>query len=303
MSIAVVGSLHLDLMVEAPGLPRLGETVAGRAWSERPGGKGGNQAIAAARNGATVTMLGLVGADEFGGRLRANLQAEGVDTDGVAVREGATSGISVAISDASGDYAAVIVSGVNLLLDAALIRSQARRLAGRSWLLLQNEVPEAANLAAAQLARAGGARVLLNAAPARALSAELMGLVDILVVNALEAEMLSGRVVSDLAAAQEAASVLAGRVPCAVVTAGEAGLACAGRDGELVLPGLPVAVVSTHGAGDALVGALAARLDAGDSLIHALHYANAAAAMTVQATEAERSLIRADRVSRWLEAR
>lgn len=297
MSVVVIGSLHLDLMVEAAALPRRGETAVGRRWGCKPGGKGGNQAVAAARHGARVAMLGLVGGDGFGRRLRRHLRAEGVDASGVRTRPEAGSGMSVAIIEAAGDYGAVIVSGANLLIDDAVLAPHAPVLAACAWLLLQNEVPEAANIAGARMARAGGARVMLNAAPARPLASELLALVDVLVVNALEAEALCGRPVEDLAGAAGAARSLAATAPWTVVTAGGAGLACAGPDGvQFVLPAHPVRVASTHGAGDAFVGALAARLDAGDAMGDALRYANAAAALTVALPEADRARIGAERV-------
>lgn len=292
MSVVVMGSLHWDLMVDAPALPRLGETAVGSAWAHKPGGKGGNQAVAAARHGAAVAMFGLVGADDFGQRLREHLRVHGVDESGVLIRAGADSGISVAITERSGDYGAVIVSGVNQLIDEAVLAPAAGRLAACSVLLLQNEVPDPANMFAARMARDCGAQVLLNAAPARALPGPLEQVLDILVVNALEAEALCGHPVDGLAAAERAAAALAGRVPYAVVTVGGAGLALAGRDGvRLLVPAHTVRVVSTHGAGDAFVGALAARLDAGEKLADAVRYANAAAALAVSRPDKDQARI------------
>ena len=283
--IVVLGSLHLDVMLRAPALPRLGETMVGSAVAFQPGGKGGNQAVAAARHGARVAMIGAVGDDAFGAMLRCNLRAHGIDDTQVATHPGVASGMSVAISEPGGDYAAIIVSGTNLLLgalspDAAALMRDAR------WLVLQNEIPEGANLAAATIARAAGCRVILNAAPARALPDGLAQLLDILVVNAIEAEDLCGAPVTDAASAQAAALLLARQVACAIVTAGGAGLALADADGCTLVAAHPVAVVSTHGAGDAFVGALAARLAAGDALHAAARYANAAAALLVAARTA-----------------
>jgi ribokinase len=279
--VTVLGSLHLDVMVQAPGLPRLGETMAGSAWSPKPGGKGGNQAVAAARHGAAVAMIGAVGDDAFGPPLLAHLRAHGVDVGHVAVRA-EPSGMSVAITEPAGDYAAVIVSGVNLSLDAAAVAAAAPLLAATRWLLLQNEVPEPANRAAARTARAGGGRVMLNAAPARPLPPALAALIDVLVVNALEAEALAGVAVTDAASAGAAAAALLVLVPCAVVTAGGSGVAVAARgEPARTLPAHRVEVLSTHGAGDTFVGALAARLAAGEALEAAVRYANAAAALLV----------------------
>jgi ribokinase len=197
--------------------------------------------------------------------------------------------MSVAITDAGGDYGAVIVSGVNLALGEEDARAAEALLAGTAVLVLQNEVPDAANVAVARLARAAGARVLLNAAPARPLSAELAALTDILVVNAIEAEMLAGIPPFDgLADALAAARRLAGTFPVAVVTAGGAGVAYAERNGaHAAIPGIPVAVVSTHGAGDEFVGFLAAALAGRAPLEAALRGANEAAARLVSTPKGE----------------
>jgi ribokinase len=171
---------------------------------------------------------------------------------------------------------------VNLSLGAEDAAAAVPLLRGAGWLLLQNEVPDDANVAAAAAARAAGMRVLLNAAPMRELPLALIALVDILVVNALEAEALCGAAVDCAASAARAAEALLGLVPCAIVTAGGHGLAIAGRDGARhTVPAHRVVVCSTHGAGDAFVGALGARLAAGEALAAAARYANAAAALVV----------------------
>jgi ribokinase len=280
MSVHVLGALHLDVIVSAPRLPRLDETLPGRAVRYAFGGKGGNQAVAAARMGAAVTMAGAVGSDDFAGTLLAALDAAGVDRSRVARRPGA-SGMSVAIEDEAGSYGAVIVSGANLD-----VTGDGAPPSGTTQLLLQNEVPEAANLAAAQAARAAGARVVLNAAPARPVAAGLLALTGLLVVNRIEAAQLTG-LPED--AYEVAALALADRGPEAVVvTLGAAGLHWRARGGAgVLLPAPRVAAVSSHGAGDAFLGALAARLDAGEAPEAALRFAQAAAALHV-ATPPER---------------
>ncbi len=280
--VVVFGSLHLDIMVQAPGRPRLGETMVGQGWSLKEGGKGGNQAVEAARHGARTAMVGAVGDDDFGRRLLGHLARHGVETEAVQQVAGAASGMSVALVEPQGDYGAVIVSGVNLSLGRAAVAAAAPLIAGARWLLLQNEVPEEANIAAAEAARAAGVRVMLNAAPMRELPPALLSRVDILVVNAVEAEALCGSPVESAEGAARAAAALLGLVPCAVVTAGGHGLAIADRDGaQHSVPARKVVVCSTHGAGDAFVGALAARLAAGQALADAARYANAAAALVV----------------------
>lgn len=281
--IVVVGSLHYDIMVDAPDRPRKGETVTGHAWAPKFGGKGGNQAASASKAGAEVRMAGAVGDDEFGRFLLAALGNSDVDATRVDTLPGIGSGMSVAISDSEGDYGAVIVSGANLKIDTASL-SKADLWKDAKALILQNEVPDAVNLAAAQAAREAGAIVCLNAAPFRALPGELAALVDVLIVNAIEAEELCGRPVTDLASATAAAQELATRFPGVVVTAGGAGVAgVRSGDAPVALEALPVRLVSTHGAGDAFVGALVRSLAAGASFAESLSRANEAAARHVSA--------------------
>jgi ribokinase len=277
-AVVVVGSLHYDIMVDAPHRPRKGETVAGSAWRPKFGGKGGNQAVAAARAGARTRMAGAVGDDGFGSFLLAGLDAANVDRTAVAVIGGAGSGMSVAIADAEGDYGAVIVSGANLRIPVALVEDGALWRDARI-LVLQNEVDGATNLAAARAARRAGALVCLNAAPARPLEGELGGLVDILVVNAVEAEMMGAAPIATLPDAAEAARNLANRFEAVIVTAGALGLAAwSAEDEHFSIAAEKITVVSSHGAGDAFIGALAASIVQGSTFKAACEAASHAAA-------------------------
>lgn len=279
--VLVVGSLHHDIMIEAPHLPRVDETAVGRRWYPKFGGKGGNQAVAAAaQGGVRARMAGAVGRDGFGAFLTAALDAGGVDRRFVVDCDGVGSGMSVAIVEDGGDYAATIVSGANLRIDPAAMEAAAL-WEGVAVLVLQNEVPEAVNLAAARAARARGARVVLNAAPARDLPKEIEGLVDLLVVNAVEAEMMGAGAVDGLEAAARAAGVLARRFAAVVVTAGAKGLAAQAGGATFALPALPVTAVSSHGAGDCFTGTLAAEMARGAGLEAACREASAAAARHV----------------------
>jgi ribokinase len=289
--VVVCGSLHLDIMVHGPHLPRPDETVIGTAWGRTCGGKGGNQAVHAARQGARTAFIGRVGDDEFGSRLLANLDAANVDRTSVAVDDKVGSGMSVAIVDADGDYGAVIVSGANLAIDPAGIGPSFVHLGGARVLLLQNEVPHAVNVSAAQAARRAGATVVFNAAPARSSGDDLLGLVDVLVVNRVEAEMLAGVPVSDRASARAALNTLGAAQRTVVVTLGSGGLVVAAPgQAPVELEAMPVNVVSTHGAGDCFLGALASRLADGDAVIDACRFANEAAGIFVSTalTKSER---------------
>ncbi|MGV2129908.1 ribokinase [Agrobacterium vitis] len=288
--VTVFGSLHYDIAVFGPDRPRQGETVTGTSWHPKSGGKGGNQAVSAAQAGVSTFMIGAVADDDFGRFLLENLKRRQVDDRFVRRNAAASTGMSVAIFDAQGDYGAVIVSGANLTLGDEDVAAAAELLGRTTVLVLQNEIPDAANVAAARAVRQAGGRVLINAAPARTLSADLQNLIDIIVVNAIEAEMLAGvPVVETLDGALEAARMLLANFPDVVVTAGGAGVAYASRGGEeIVLPAVKVKVESTHGAGDMFIGVMAAALATGKSMRDALSLANIEAAKLVATPEAER---------------
>lgn len=285
--VLVVGSLHHDIMVEADHLPRADETAVGSRWYPKFGGKGGNQAVAAQAAGARGRMFGAVGRDGFGTFLLEALDKGGVDRRFVRTVDGAGSGMSVAIQDGAGDYAATIVSGANLLLDPHALED-ADLWADVRALVLQNEIPVAVNLAAAGAARARGIPVLLNAAPAREVPRDLRALVDVLVVNAVEAEMSGSDPVTDLASALSAARHLAAQYDSVVVTAGAQGLAAwTAEDVQIMLPARKVRVHSTHGAGDCFTGTLAAALASGRTLAEACTTASDAAAAHVAGGRAQ----------------
>jgi ribokinase len=273
----VVGSLHYDIFVDAPHRPAAGETVTGHAWHPKFGGKGGNQAVAVARAGCASRMVSAIGDDSFGYFILQQLLAAGVDAAHVAQLVGTGSGMSVAISDAEGDYGAVIVSGSNLLIDPAVLASETL-WTGARHLVLQNEVPAAINIAAARAARARGIEVVLNAAPVREMAAEFLALVDVIVVNAGEAEALCGLPVTDLASAEAAARTLAPRFPVVLVTSGGDGVAAASGNDIFSEPAHKVDLVSTHGAGDCFIGTFVAVRSRGGDLRQSVAAANRAAA-------------------------
>ena len=278
--VLIAGALHYDIMVEATHLPRRDETAVGQRWYPKFGGKGGNQAVAVARTGTGARMLGALGQDDFGSFLRKCLRAAGVEDYFVADIPGVGSGMSVAIQDQAGDYAATIVSGANQDIDPAAA-SDNQLWQDVALLILQNEVPPALNLAVATQARARALPVLLNAAPVRTIDPALAALVDIIVVNAVEAEMMSAQVVRDRTSAAQAAAVLGVQFPTVIVTAGAHGLAAQDAQGNFTLSAQMVQVRSSHGAGDAFIGHLAAALLAGQSLRAACQAASLGAAAHV----------------------
>ncbi len=287
----VVGSLHLDIMLHAPNLPRIDETVMGDSVAYAFGGKGGNQALAAAQMGAVVSMAGRVGDDAFGQQLLDRLDVSTVDRTQVLRRPGA-SGMSAAIVDAAGDYGAVVVSGSNQHINPSDIAMPG----DTALLMLQNEVPEAVNLSIASAAFRRGIPVLLNAAPARDLVPDLTRCLTTLVVNRVEAEDLTGH--SDPDASARALSALG--IPRVLVTLGGDGVICADSDGGDHFPGHPVSVVSSHGAGDAFVGAFAAATVAGEAARTAIAFAQAAAALHVSTPVQQRARIPPEQVRAFL---
>ena len=276
--VLVAGALHYDVVVTADRLPHLDETLVGMSVDYLCGGKGSNQAVAAAQHGAPTAMAGRIGDDAFGERLLAHLDRAGVDHSAVAVAPGQSSGMSVAIVTDGGAYGAVIVSAANLTIDAADIEIPKSARA----VVLQNEIPEAANLGLAEKARAAGATLLLNAAPARPFETALPALVDLLIVNRVEAAALYGKPMDTVADAVAALKALPAQAYELIVTLGADGVLVKTVDaGVEHFPALPAKVVSTHGAGDAFVGALAARLALEAEMREALRYAQAAAALHV----------------------
>jgi ribokinase len=270
-TLVVAGSLNLDLVGRAPRIAGPGETVLGTSLARHHGGKGGNQAVAAARLGAAVRFFGAVGSDAAGDELRAGLAAEGIDIGGVARIEGASGTALITVSDA-GDNAITVLPGANFAV--APPGAQAlRALVGARALLLQQEIAPAVNLAWAQAARAARVPVLLNAAPAdAAAAAALLPWVDLLLVN--EGELAA------LAAATKSGGHEAGLGPPVVVTTlGAAGCRLWHRGRAIAVPGHAVPVVDTTGAGDTFAGALAAALVAGKALVAAVNEANLAAAL------------------------
>ena len=291
-SVVIVGSVNADLVVSVSRLPRAGETVTGGTFARHGGGKGANQAVAAARAGADVAMVGAVGADDLGDEALRELAAEGIDVAGVARLDGVATGVAAIVVDERGENLIAVASGANAQLEAPVVEEAVARLLGagtRGVVLLSHEVPEDAVLAGIRAARAGGWQVVLNPAPARALPDDVDGVV--LTPNAHEARVLARE--QDVEAAGRA---LAARTGAPVlVTLGAEGALLLDGDGER-LSALAVDVVDTTGAGDAVNGALAAELAAGRALRDAARFALAAAALSTRVPGARAGMPRRDDV-------
>lgn len=299
--VAVVGSFVTDLVIRAPRRPRPGETLIGHSLDIFLGGKGFNQAVAAARLGAEVTMIGRVGNDAFGDRFLEALNREGIHADYVIRDPQQGTGVASPLVEDSGENSIVQVPRANAALSPADIERAASALAQCAVLLAQLEVPPAASLRAAQIATAAGARFILNPAPARQDAADLIRLADVLVPNEVEAIGLVGVTPHSGADPAEAARRLRAQgVPVVIVTLGERGALLVTEAGEQVFPAYSVNVVDTTAAGDAFCGALAVALAEGRDLAGAVRFANAAGALAVTRLGAEPSLPRREEVERLL---
>jgi ribokinase len=280
--VTVLGSMNMDISVTVPGLPLPGATVLGSDARFAPGGKGGNQAVAAARLGAQVRMAGCVGDDAFGGRLIGALQAESVDTSAIRTVTEAASGLALITVDPEGENMITVAPGANQSVAGSEVTAAGAHLA--DVLIMSAEIPVAVISAALAQARTGGTVSLLNLAPAPPEAASLLASgVDWLVVNESEAAAVLGRPVKGLADARAAAADLAagreGGAAHAVVTAGAEGAAFAGSQGGGVVAGFRVPAVDSVGAGDTFVGALAVALAVGAPPEAAVRAACAAAAV------------------------
>jgi ribokinase len=300
--IVVVGSLNADLVVHVRRFPRPGETLSGSAFARFPGGKGANQAYAAARLGGTVTMVGQVGADDHGAWLTAHLARAGVDVSGVLRDPGHPTGVALITVDASGQNQIVLVAGANGSFDPARLESAQPALRRARVVLLQLEIPMETVVAAARTARAAGALVILDPAPARDLPDGLLELADYVTPNETELSALTGG--GDVHDAEDvrrrAAQLLTRGSAGVVVKLGSRGAALIERYDEYWWPAHDVPVVDTTAAGDAFNGALAVALADGVRPDAAGRLATAAGALAVTRPGAQPAMPARSEVDRLL---
>lgn len=262
--IAVLGSLNLDLVLRIARMPEAGETFASDDSASFCGGKGANQAVACARMGAAVRMIGRVGDDPAGQALRAALAGEGVDVEGVAVTEDTASGAAVILLTPDGQNRILLAAGANARLDARDVAAHADAIASSRLLVCQLETPLATIEAAAALAARQDVPFLLNPAPARALPDSLIAQAAYLVPNEPEATALTGIAVHDAASAADAATILRARgADCVIVTLGANGILIADAQGVRHRPALTTTVIDTTAAGDSFIGGFAAGIAEG----------------------------------------
>ena len=287
--ISVVGSLNMDLMARVTRLPEPGETVLAREFQRSPGAKGANQAVAAARAGSTVEMVGRVGDDLYGRELLESLSSAGVVTRHVRTDAQQPTGLALIAVDEQGQNEIVVVPGANAALTPEDVDAAADAISASAIVLLQLEIPLPTVSRAVSLARQAGSTIVLNPSPARPLNPAFLACIDLLVLNAREVAQLSG-VGPPIEPAEAARLLVDGGVGAVVVTLGAEGAVIVSSEGETDVPAFPVEPVDTTGAGDAFLGNLAHALESGGSLPEAARFASAAAAASVLRPGAQPSL-------------
>ncbi len=288
--ICVIGSLNMDLVINTPRIPVIGETIIGNGFMTVPGGKGANQAVAAARLGGEVTMVGNVGDDLFGVSLKENLNINNVNSQNVKTLENVPTGVAIVVINEGNNYI-ILDSGANFKISPEDISNLENVIKNSDILLLQMEIPQDAIERAVDIARKYGIKVLLNPAPARELSNDFLEKVDILTPNESECEYITGLKLSTFEDASIAIKCIMGKgVKQVVITLGGRGVVY--NSGEKILhkPVPMVEVVDTTAAGDSFTGALAVALTKGMSIDDAIDFANVVGTITVTKKGAQTSL-------------
>lgn len=289
-NITVVGSLNMDLVVTTPKVPVLGETILGSGFMTAPGGKGANQAVAAAKLGGNVSMVGCVGSDIFGKDLLVNLSANGVNTDNVEEKLSSSTGIAVIIIK-DGNNSIIVDPGANSLLTPEMIDKCEDIIKDSSIMVVQLEIPIETVMRAVSVAKRHGVRVLLNPAPATALSDKLLSQIDIFTPNETECEIITGIKINNIDDAKKAVEHLNNKgLKHVIITLGGEGVVYNSEKGILHKAVPDVKVVDTTAAGDSFSGAVALALSNGKTIDEAVDFGNIVGTLTVTKKGAQTSL-------------
>ena len=287
----VVGSINMDLVVRVERIPKEGETVPGGNLNFIPGGKGANQAVAAALAGVEVSMIGRVGDDDNGRKLLNNLKSKGVKTGGIRIDDSVSSGLALISVDSNGQNSIIVVAGANGMVTVEDLKEKEDLFCESDILLLQHEIPQEAIAGAVRMANAYGTKVILNPAPYRVVPKELLKMTDYLIPNETECAELTGYSVDTEEGMNKAADYLLNLgVDTLLITLGRRGVFMVTKTSRQLIPAFSVKAVDTTAAGDTFIGSFAASLLAGGQLHEAVRYGCAAAALSVQRFGAQTSM-------------
>lgn len=290
-NLVVLGSINADHILNLESFPRPGETVTGSQYQVAFGGKGANQAVAAGRSGANIAFIACTGDDDTGERVRKQLASDNIDVEPVSAIAGESTGVALIFVNDEGENVIGIHAGANAALSTTLVAEQEQRIASADALLMQLESPLESVQAAAEIAHHNNTTVVLNPAPARALSDKLLALVDIITPNETEAEKLTGVRVTNDDEAAKAAQVLHDKgIGTVIITLGSRGVWASQQGKGQRVPGFKVQAIDTIAAGDTFNGALMTALLEGEALPDALRFAHAAAAIAVTRKGAQPSV-------------
>lgn len=302
--ILVIGSLNMDQVVVTPRLPLMGETVLGNSYSTYPGGKGANQAIAAARLGASVRMVGCIGQDTFGQSLRENLVTNKVDVSQLKVSPNISTGTALITVDQSGRNTIIVVPGANFDLLGQDIDALEKTMEGVSLVVVQMEIPLATVWESILLAKKHAIPVVLNPAPANTIPDEILNGLDYLIPNDSELSLLTNRPTGTLPEIRSACAFLLSKgVKRVILTRGEDGCYYVEKEGEILLPAFIVDSVDSTAAGDAFIGGFASSIDKGKDIQSALITGAAAGALSVTRAGAQTSLPTRQELENFLQIR
>ncbi len=300
--IVVIGSVNIDLVVKTSRTPNAGETIHGEDFNIFPGGKGANQAAAVAKLGGHVNMVGRVGDDAFGPGLVENLAKLGVGIERLRVEKGLSSGTALIIVDDQGENRIIVIPGANKKVAPEDVNLALPMIKSADYLLMQFEIPLSTVEYGIDMAKTHGLRVILNPAPAQTIQPEILQKVDHLILNEVEASMLTGKLVSDIESAKAATRDLLKRGAGVVaLTLGRQGVIIASADDCQHVPAFPVKAVDTTAAGDAFIGGFTVALSEGKSLMDAAMLGNAAGGLAATKAGAQSSLPFRDEVENFLQ--
>ncbi|AZP31653.1 ribokinase [Cronobacter sakazakii] len=301
--LVVLGSINADHILNLEAFPAPGETVTGSQYQVAFGGKGANQAVAAGRSGADIAFIACVGEDDIGERIRQQLSRDNIDVAPVSAVAGESTGVALIFVNGEGENVIGIHAGANAALTPERVNEQREKIANARALLMQLESPVESVIAAARIAHENQTTVILNPAPARALSDDLLALVDIITPNETEAEKLTGvKVVDDDSAAQAARVLHQKGIETVIITLGSRGVWLSVNGEGQRVPGFRVKAVDTIAAGDTFNGALMTALLEGTPMLEAIRFAHAAAAIAVTRPGAQPSVPWRDEIDAFLQA-